>query len=115
MPRLSLKHCSWIVAAIASASQVVAQSPASNADIEQKIEQRWRGDASLNACRTCELHVIVLDGITTITGIVPSDDLKALAARLARAAGARSVDNRVIMDSEALTRVVDGLTVGLKP
>jgi hypothetical protein len=115
VPRLSLKHCSWIVAAIASASQVVARSPAANTDVELKIEQRWRDDISLNACRPCELHVIVLDGITTITGIVPSDDLKALAARLARAAGARSVDNRVIVDSDALTRVADELTVGPQP
>jgi osmotically-inducible protein OsmY len=115
VPRLSLKHCSWIVAAIASASQAFAQSPAANTDVEQKIERQWRDDASLNACRTCELHVIVLDGITTITGIVPTDDLKARAARLARAAGARSVDNRVIVDSEAPARVVGELTVGARP
>jgi osmotically-inducible protein OsmY len=108
-----------MVAAIASASPVFAQSPVVNSELEQRIEQRieqqWRDDGALNACRACELHVIVLDGITTITGIVPSDDLKARAARLARAAGARSVDNRVIVDSEALTRVVDELTVGAKP
>ena len=81
------------------ASPSYAQTPAAHApsadQLEQAIEQRWEGDATLKACQGCDLDVEATGDVVEVSGEVPTAALKARAARLANVRGVARVDNRI--------------------
>lgn len=78
-----------------SYSQTPAATTPSADQLEQAIEQRWEGDATLKACQGCDLDVEATGDVVRISGEVPTAALKARAARLANVRGVARVDNGI--------------------
>jgi osmotically-inducible protein OsmY len=84
----------WLGTPGAGYAQAPATVPSADS-IEEAIDNRWEADATLKACKGCDLDVEVVDGVAKISGEVPSAALKARAARLANVKGVARVDNTI--------------------
>lgn len=65
------------------------------------IEKELRGRLSRSSLRQDEVRVYVKDGVTVLEGVVANPQRKGVATRLAKAAGASRVDNRLRVRADA--------------
>jgi osmotically-inducible protein OsmY len=92
-------------------AQAVAAQPVTPDTLEQAIDQRWEADATLKACKSCDLDVEITGDVAKLTGEVPTAALKARAARLANVTGVARVDNQiqVVVPTSAADKTREGL------
>lgn len=69
-----------------------AKPPASNDQLEDRIETKWKADAALQGA---DIDVEVKDGVATLTGEAHTAAQKARAARLAKVSGVTQVVNHI--------------------
>ena len=87
-----------LVFAAPRAAQAVPQSTTtaqSSDSLDSKITHRINADASL---KKHDISVSVDNGVATLTGTVASSSERLRAAQLAKAAGATSVNNQIVVD-----------------
>jgi osmotically-inducible protein OsmY len=79
--------------------------------LEQAIEHRWEDDATLKACKGCDLDVEVTGDVAKISGEVPTAALKARAAKLANVTGVARIDNQIeiVAPGSAADKTREGL------
>jgi osmotically-inducible protein OsmY len=98
------------------AKSTVQSQPVDDSTLTDRIETRYKGDASL---KKYDIDVSVDHGVATLTGKVRTQAEKARAERDARIAGITKVDNRLTLDKDAGKGFVDDMksttnTVGKK-
>lgn len=87
-----------------------APAPADRNAMEERIERIWEDHVEMKACQGCDIDVEFEDGVATLTGEVPEERYKTLAASLARVDGVVRVDNRITIDARTATdKLRDGL------
>ena len=107
------KHASLAAAMMLSvAGLATAQAPSAD-QFEERIQQRWAGDARLKACKSCDLDVEFDAGVVTLTGDVPTEALKLRAERLARISGVTRVENQLIIEPDTGATAADKTRDGL--
>lgn len=85
-------------AAATQSATTTASSEKTDKTIDARITRRINADASL---KKHHVKVSVNDGVATLTGTVATDAQRARAEKLAAAAGAARVDNRIDVDRDA--------------
>jgi osmotically-inducible protein OsmY len=80
--------------ALSLAGAAVADSSTADGKLEERVETRFK-DNKLGG-----LDVDVNNGVVTLSGEVATTAEKARAERVAKAAGAKSVENRVVIDAD---------------
>jgi hyperosmotically inducible periplasmic protein len=95
----------------ASFAQAVAAQPVTPDSLEEAIDARWEADATLKACKGCDLDIEVTGDVAKISGEVPTAALRTRAARLANVKGIARVDNQiqVVAPSSVADKTRDGL------
>jgi hyperosmotically inducible protein len=76
----------------------LATAAQSDKTLDDRIEHRIKGDASL---KKYDIDVSVDQGVATLTGTVATDAQRARAAQDARIHGVASVNNRIVVDASA--------------
>jgi hyperosmotically inducible protein len=99
-----------VIAGLLGSGAAYAQVPTAD-QLEETIDKRWEGDATLKACKGCDFDIEVTGDVATISGEAPTAALRARAERLANVKGVARIDNqiKIVAPSSAADKTRDGL------
>jgi len=100
-----------VICAAVLAIGPVAASAQTTTQIDNRIEQRIKADASL---KRYPIRVSVDGDVAKLTGVVATEADRAKAAELAMVAGITRVDNQLLVDLDAATRGTSGTKDGVE-
>jgi hyperosmotically inducible periplasmic protein len=99
--------CALVAAPVSMHAAGLQATPAVSTDkaIDDRVEAQIKKDASL---KKYDIDVAVDNGVVTLTGTVATAGESAKATQLATAAGAKRVDNRLVLDLSAGAKGTSG-------